>query len=259
MLTLSGITKTYGERRALDDVSFDVAPGRLTGFVGGNGAGKTTTMRIVLGLLAHEAGTVALDGVGIERITDLTRDAATVKKRLAWIARQQKFSVSPYEALAAICQEQQNPAGARTVMLVMHHHQIDAMPTGARRRTARVWWALTGYGYRMWIVAVAALLVVGVSIGAAFAALVLGAVIPTEVDADAIASVCTAAYPCFDPMTYGIDAVVPVVDFHHSALWAPDSSTAVGRWYGASLIVLKLLGWAGLTITGVSVAQRLRS
>ena len=53
MLRLSGITKNYGERRALDGVTFDVAPGRLTGFVGGNGAGKTTTMRIVLGLLTR--------------------------------------------------------------------------------------------------------------------------------------------------------------------------------------------------------------
>ncbi|WP_105566669.1 ABC transporter ATP-binding protein [Microbacterium halophytorum] len=62
MLTLSGITKNYGERRVLDGVGFDVAPGRLTGFVGGNGAGKTTTMRIVLGLLEYEGGSVTLGG-----------------------------------------------------------------------------------------------------------------------------------------------------------------------------------------------------
>jgi len=61
MLQLTGITKSYGGRRVLDDVSFAVRPGRLTGFVGGNGAGKTTTMRIVLGLLAKDAGTVVLD------------------------------------------------------------------------------------------------------------------------------------------------------------------------------------------------------
>ena len=62
MLRLRGITKSYGGRRVLDDVSFDVAPGRLTGFVGGNGAGKTTTMRIVLGLLGRDGGEVDLDG-----------------------------------------------------------------------------------------------------------------------------------------------------------------------------------------------------
>lgn len=61
-LVLTGITKSYGSRRVLDDVTFDVEPGRLTGFVGGNGAGKTTTMRIVLGLLGADSGQVALDG-----------------------------------------------------------------------------------------------------------------------------------------------------------------------------------------------------
>jgi ABC-2 type transport system ATP-binding protein len=65
MLELRGITKSYGGRRVLDDVSFDVAEGRLTGFVGGNGAGKTTTMRIVLGVLARDGGTVALDGAAL--------------------------------------------------------------------------------------------------------------------------------------------------------------------------------------------------
>ncbi|MEZ5110244.1 MAG: ATP-binding cassette domain-containing protein [Microbacteriaceae bacterium] len=62
MLELRGITKSYGGRRVLDDISFTVAPGRLTGFVGGNGAGKTTTMRIVLGVLADDGGSVWLDG-----------------------------------------------------------------------------------------------------------------------------------------------------------------------------------------------------
>ncbi|MEV8249686.1 ATP-binding cassette domain-containing protein [Microbacterium sp. NPDC076768] len=61
-LQLSGITKSYGSRLVLDDVSFTVTPGRLTGFVGGNGAGKTTTMRIVLGLLSSDGGNVELDG-----------------------------------------------------------------------------------------------------------------------------------------------------------------------------------------------------
>ncbi len=62
VLHLDGITKSYGGRRVLDDVSFSVAPGRLTGFVGGNGAGKTTTMRIALGVLAKDAGSVVLNG-----------------------------------------------------------------------------------------------------------------------------------------------------------------------------------------------------
>jgi ABC-2 type transport system ATP-binding protein len=65
MLELTGITKSYAGTRVLDDVSFIVRPGRLTGFIGGNGAGKTTTMRIILGVLAKDAGTVTLDGVEV--------------------------------------------------------------------------------------------------------------------------------------------------------------------------------------------------
>lgn len=62
MLQLSGITKNYGTRQVLDNVSFTVANNRLTGFVGGNGAGKTTTMRIILGVLAADGGDITMNG-----------------------------------------------------------------------------------------------------------------------------------------------------------------------------------------------------
>ena len=62
MLELHGISRSFGDRLVLDDVSFTVGRGRLTGFVGGNGAGKTTAMRIVLGVLAAHGGRVTIDG-----------------------------------------------------------------------------------------------------------------------------------------------------------------------------------------------------
>ncbi len=62
MIELNGITRSFGDRQVLNDVTFSVAGGRMTGFVGGNGAGKTTTMRIILGVLAQGSGTVTLDG-----------------------------------------------------------------------------------------------------------------------------------------------------------------------------------------------------
>ncbi len=67
MLEITNVTKHYGERRVLDDVSFTVGRGRLTGFVGANGAGKTTTMRIVLGVLGADSGSVQLDGAPLTR------------------------------------------------------------------------------------------------------------------------------------------------------------------------------------------------
>lgn len=62
MLQIEGLDRSFGDRKVLDDVGFTVRRGRLTGFVGGNGAGKTTTMRIILGVLAADAGRVTLDG-----------------------------------------------------------------------------------------------------------------------------------------------------------------------------------------------------
>ena len=62
MIELNGITRSFGDRQVLNDVTFSVAGGRMTGFVGGNGAGKTTTMRIILGVLAQGSGTVTFDG-----------------------------------------------------------------------------------------------------------------------------------------------------------------------------------------------------
>ena len=62
MLSVRQLTRRYGDVTVLDDVSFDVRAGRMTGFVGANGAGKTTTMRIIVGVLAASHGTVLWDG-----------------------------------------------------------------------------------------------------------------------------------------------------------------------------------------------------
>ncbi|SJM64314.1 ABC transporter ATP-binding protein [Gulosibacter sp. 10] len=70
MLDVRNISHWYGERQVLDDVSFTVTSGHLTGFVGANGAGKTTTMRSILGLIRPTRGEVLLDG---HAITDTDR------------------------------------------------------------------------------------------------------------------------------------------------------------------------------------------
>jgi ABC-2 type transport system ATP-binding protein len=67
MLEVSGLTRRFGDMVAVDDVSFPVPSGGLTGFVGGNGAGKTTTMRMIMGVLAAHAGTVSWQGHEVTR------------------------------------------------------------------------------------------------------------------------------------------------------------------------------------------------
>jgi ABC-type multidrug transport system ATPase subunit len=68
--------RRFGDITALDGVSFSVAPGQMFGFVGTNGAGKTTTMRIVLGVLEPDAGTVRWRGREIDADPDHVLDAA---------------------------------------------------------------------------------------------------------------------------------------------------------------------------------------
>ena len=62
MITVSGLTKKYGDRTVVDGVSFELEPGTVTGFLGPNGAGKSTTMRMVTGLVPATSGTALIDG-----------------------------------------------------------------------------------------------------------------------------------------------------------------------------------------------------
>ena len=62
MIEATGLSKHYGDKRAVDDVSFTVRPGLVTGFLGPNGAGKSTTMRMIVGLDRPSAGTVTVNG-----------------------------------------------------------------------------------------------------------------------------------------------------------------------------------------------------
>ncbi|MGH2864114.1 MAG: ABC transporter ATP-binding protein, partial [Solirubrobacteraceae bacterium] len=62
MIDVQGVTKRYGEKVAVDDLSFTVAPGIVTGFLGPNGAGKSTTMRLILGLDAPTEGSATVNG-----------------------------------------------------------------------------------------------------------------------------------------------------------------------------------------------------
>jgi len=68
MITVQNLTKTYGQFRAVDDVSFVCQPGKVTGFLGPNGAGKSTTMRIMTGLTPPTAGDVRIDGAHYQDI-----------------------------------------------------------------------------------------------------------------------------------------------------------------------------------------------
>ncbi len=75
MITVDHLTKRYGTVVAVDGLSFEVGPGRVTGFLGPNGAGKTTTLRMLLGLAAPDGGGATIDG---SRYRDLPHPARAV-------------------------------------------------------------------------------------------------------------------------------------------------------------------------------------
>ncbi|WP_406310950.1 ABC transporter ATP-binding protein [Streptomyces thermoviolaceus] len=99
MIELSGLTKRYGEKVAVDDLTFTVRPGVVTGFLGPNGAGKSTTMRMILGLDHPTAGDVRIDGRHYHELPDpLTYIGAlldakavhggrTARSHLLWLAQ----------------------------------------------------------------------------------------------------------------------------------------------------------------------------
>jgi ABC-2 type transport system ATP-binding protein len=73
-----GLTKRFGAVLAVDGLTFDVAPGRVTGFLGPNGAGKTTTLRILLGLVRATAGTALIDGRSYAELPEPRRAVGAV-------------------------------------------------------------------------------------------------------------------------------------------------------------------------------------
>lgn len=97
MIQAEHLTKRYGERLAVDDLSFTIHPGQVTGFLGPNGAGKSTTMRMIVGLDRPDSGSVIVDG---RQYADLTAPLSHVGAVLD--ARAIQPSRSAYNHLRAI-------------------------------------------------------------------------------------------------------------------------------------------------------------
>lgn len=79
MLKIQNLTKIYGEKKAVDDLSLHIKPGEIYGFIGHNGAGKTTTLKSVVGILRFEEGEIYIDGQSIKS------DPLVCKKKIAYI------------------------------------------------------------------------------------------------------------------------------------------------------------------------------
>ncbi|MDD6881848.1 MAG: ABC transporter ATP-binding protein [Firmicutes bacterium] len=79
MLKIENLTKIYGDKKAVDNLSLHIKPGEIYGFIGHNGAGKTTTIKCCCGILQHEEGKIFIDG------TNLSEAPLACKQNLAYI------------------------------------------------------------------------------------------------------------------------------------------------------------------------------
>ena len=79
MLKIEHLTKTYGDKKAVDDLSLHILPGEIYGFIGHNGAGKTTTLKSVAGILQFDAGEIMIDGNSVRN------QPLACKKEIAYI------------------------------------------------------------------------------------------------------------------------------------------------------------------------------
>src|SRR4029450_6524146 len=77
-IVVAGLTKVYKNVRAVDDLSFTVEPGRVTGFLGPNGAGKTTTLRMLLNLVRPTAGIATIGGYRYADLADPVRTVGAI-------------------------------------------------------------------------------------------------------------------------------------------------------------------------------------
>ena len=82
MIEARGLVKRYGSTIAVDNLSFDVMPGTVTGFLGPNGAGKSTTMRMMLGLDRPDAGSVRIGGKSYHDLRSPLREVRSEERRV---------------------------------------------------------------------------------------------------------------------------------------------------------------------------------
>ena len=79
VLSISHLTKCYGEKKAVDDLSLSIKAGEIYGFIGHNGAGKTTTLKSAVGILAFDQGEIRVNGISVRE------DPIAVKREIAYI------------------------------------------------------------------------------------------------------------------------------------------------------------------------------
>lgn len=142
MIKVEHLTKKFGPRTAVDDVSFEVGKGTVLGFLGPNGAGKTTTIRMIAGFLPPTSGSVTLNGIDVGTDPVLAQkqigympentplyDEMTVAGFLAFLAELRGFSGKERDRRVDAILE-------KCMLSSVRHQTVDTLSKGYRRRTS---------------------------------------------------------------------------------------------------------------------------
>ena len=137
-IQVNNITKLYGKQKALDDVSFEVAPGKVTGFLGPNGAGKTTMMRVITCFIPQTSGKVSVCGY------DVVDDSIEVRRNVGYLPENNPLYLDMYvkEYLAFIAgiykiknvESRIAEMIERTGLQIEYKKKIGALSKGYRQR-----------------------------------------------------------------------------------------------------------------------------
>lgn len=137
-ITVNNLIKVYGSQKALDDISFEVAKGKITGFLGPNGAGKSTTMKIATGYIGLSAGSVLVNGI------DVSKEPLEVKKLTGYLPENNplylEMYVKEYLGFIASAYRLNNKPSRIAEMIGMcglereQHKKIGSLSKGYRQR-----------------------------------------------------------------------------------------------------------------------------
>ena len=138
LITVEGLTKIYGQQRAIDEISFSAEPGKILGFLGPNGAGKSTTMKILAGFLPQTSGTASVAGY------DVSSESVEVRKNLGYLPEHNPLYLDMYvkESLEFIAnlhnveniKRRIADVIQQTGLGVEQHKKIGALSKGFRQR-----------------------------------------------------------------------------------------------------------------------------
>jgi hypothetical protein len=211
------------------------------------------------------AGQLRLDGFTYDRFGG--DQQATVRQRLDWIRSQYRrsptgwlgFVSQPYEQLATVYQRAGQDGSARTAAIAMLGDRRRYGQLSAYRRFGN--WMLDKtikYGYQNWragvLMVVAYLIVVVLSVMAQHHGLIEPVGNIQGLRPVPVATQCTANYPCFYPVGYAFDVVVPLINFHQTEFWGINGAAPWGQALTALIWVATALGWIGATflVTGLT-------